>query len=252
MPESSPAQLPAWLDEFHLFSWVHGAIVALCAALIVLSCIWGRRHQGTLREDRARRVAGGLFVLVYLVYSVFWFMPDRFEIGTSLPCHVCDIAGVLSCVSLLAPSRLRWPTTIVYFWGITLCTQGFITPTLFSGPAHVRFWLFFFLHGLIVGTAAYSVAARAYEPTWRDYRLAVLAGIAYVLFATLLNFATGGNYGYVSPRPTPVPTIVDLLGPWPWRVILMALIAIAGMACTMLPWVVRDALRRPAARTLHS
>ena len=45
------------------------------------------------------------------------------------------------------------------------------------------------------------------------------------------------NYGYVGPVTLPQPTLLDLLGPWPWRIGAMMAAALAGFILLQLPWV---------------
>jgi hypothetical integral membrane protein (TIGR02206 family) len=124
----------------------------------------------------------------------------------------------------------------MYFWGIGLCTQGFLTPDLQDGPAKVGFWGFWLAHYSIVGGAIYDVAARGYRPIWHDYRLALGAGAVYIALILPLDIALGVNYGYVGRSTPGQATLVDVLGPWPWRVAVMLGLAAMAFALLMLPW----------------
>ena len=83
----------------------------------------------------------------------------------------------------------------------------------------------------------------------RDFFTASVAA-AYVAIVLPIDLATGWNYGFVGPGRPEVPTIVDLLGPWPLRLVFIAAIAAGAMAIALLPWVllrsVPAATRTPA------
>jgi hypothetical integral membrane protein (TIGR02206 family) len=113
------------------------------------------------------------------------------------------------------------------------------TPDLLDGPARIGFWLFWANHFAVVGAALYDVIARGYRPTWRDFAIAVRLGLAYVAIVLPLDVALGLNYGYLGRSRAGQPTLVDVLGPWPWRVPVMIGLAAGVMVLLMLPWRIR-------------
>jgi uncharacterized membrane protein YwaF len=44
------------------------------------------------------------------------------------------------------------------------------------------------------------------------------------------------NYGYLGRFTPSRPTMLDVLGPWPLRVVFMILLGAAGMTLLWLPW----------------
>jgi uncharacterized membrane protein YwaF len=52
--------------------------------------------------------------------------------------------------------------------------------------------------------------------------------------------AFGWNYGFVGPGKAGAPTLVDKLGPWPWRLAPLSGLAIAAMLLVWMPWIVAD------------
>jgi hypothetical integral membrane protein (TIGR02206 family) len=147
---------------------------------------------------------------------------------------VCDLAALTAPLALTTSRRL--PRALLYFWGLGLSSQGFVTPDLQDGPARVQFWVFWLNHFVVVGSAIYDLAGRGYRPTWRDYRWSVAAGVAYLAIVLPLDVALKLNYGYVGPALPGQPTIVDVLGPWPWRVVVICALTAAFMALIVAPW----------------
>jgi len=158
---------------------------------------------------------------------------------------VCDVTTL--CVPLALLGGRRMPRALLYFWGLGLSTQGVLTPDLQDGPGQVGFWMFWLAHFSVVGGALYDVIARGYRPTWHDYRRAVGIGLVYIALLFGLNMCLGVNYGYVGQAEPGQPTIVDVLGPWPWRVPVIVALAVAAMTLLMLPWEVARHRRRPLA-----
>jgi len=108
------------------------------------------------------------------------------------------------------------------------------------------FWSFWFLHGFVMMTSVYDIAVNGFRPAWRDYRVACIAAAAYVAVVLPVNLALGANYGFVGQSKPLNPSIVDLLGPWPERLLIIVPLAALAMAVAMLPWVV---LQKRSAQT---
>jgi uncharacterized membrane protein YwaF len=64
-----------------------------------------------------------------------------------------------------------------------------------------------------------------------------------VVFAIDVTFDL--NYGYLGRSNPGQPTILDLLGPWPFRVVYMMLLGALAMTLLWIPW----ALAARGART---
>jgi len=230
------------MESFRAFTPTHAAVIVTFLA-VTGALVFARRRLGDEKRRAAfDRALGVLAALIYVVVNAWPLRPKHFSLEWSLPLHVCDITTLVVPVALL--TRSRHARALVYFWGIGLSTQGFITPDLRDGPARIGFWMFWLAHFSVVGGAVYEVAARGYRPTWRDYRFAAAAGLMYVALVLPLDVLLGVNYGYVGPAMPGQPSIVDALGPWPYRVGVMIVLAAAATALLMLPWDLAARLRR--------
>jgi hypothetical integral membrane protein (TIGR02206 family) len=162
------------------------------------------------------------------------------------------LAGILAIPALLTRSRLL--RTIIYYWAIGLTTQAFITPTLGYGPIHLRFWLFWLSHLTVTGTAVYFIAAEGYRPTWRDFGVSTLVILAYGAIVVPLDIAFGFNYGFAGKgNDLGTRTLLDFLGPWPWRLLSMfVLIEIVFAAITVIWWRPKRSPSAPAEGVAES
>lgn len=173
-------------------------------------------------------------LLLWIFVHIWRLWPTHFNPAWSLPLHLCDLMTLLVPLTLLGRQR-RW-ISLLYFLGLALSLQGLLTPDVQHGLLHPEFWLFWFDHASIVGTAIYMVVVHQFRPTRRDYYWAVQAGLMYVIFVFPIDAIWGFNYGYLGNAYPNQPTLIDWLGPWPWRVGVMVVLAGLVMFLLLLPW----------------
>ena len=227
------------MGKFAPFSTLHAAALVVIALATVAAIRAGRSAR---YADAAERAIGVAFVGVWIAMHGWWLLPPRLNPLTTLPMQMCHWAALAS--GLYLATRARPLAVLLYFWGFALCTQALITPALEDGPASHVFWYFWLSHGMIVGVAAYAVAVHGFRPTWRDWRFACVAGGVYAATAIAVDLAIGANYGFLGPSKPALPTIVDLLGPWPLRLLPIFAVVCGAMALAMLPWLAVSSLRR--------
>jgi len=232
------------VGDFRPFSVTHAAVLLLFAAATALLIRYARRHRGTRALRRVERRLGWVLLLLWVVGNGWWLLPPRFDPARSLPLQVCDVTSLAAAVVLLAPRRFA--RAILYFWGIGLSVQALITPDLGGGVATVAFWLFWVAHASAVAIAVYDVAARDFRPAWRDYWVAVAAAAAYLAVVLAIDLAFGFNYGYVGRARPGQPSLIDVLGTWPERVVVIAVLVAVVMALLALPWELARRERVPA------
>lgn len=228
-----------WLGtEFAAFGFTHAAIVALGIG-VCLGCGIAARRQSA---RGARSFADGFAGVVLgwnLLAIVWWMLPANWDIGTSLPLHVCDLANLILPLAIWFRDRLLMSVSVL--WGLGLSTQAFVTPTVDAAPGQMEFWLFWIGH-LTIASGCCVLCGAGYRPTWKAWRLVTLVGFGVLLGLVLFNEALGVNYGYVGNTKPEAKTIIDVLGSWPLRVVWLFLIATAAQALVVVCYPVLMAL----------
>ena len=230
-------------EGFRAFSPLHGVtlLIWLLITLAVLKAGLTQRRRGRERSAAAVLAAVG---------AVFWVLQQGYYVvfdqvwAHSLPLHVCDLAGIVGPLALLFPRRLL--RTVLYFWALGLTAWGLLTPILNVGPDHLGFWLFWLNHGGVVLFAIYDVVVGRYRPHAVDYGMACLVTMAYLSVILPLNLANEGwNYAYIGNVQVEAKTPLDLLPPWPWRILGIQVLGALMYLGVWLPWeVVRWRHRR--------
>jgi hypothetical integral membrane protein (TIGR02206 family) len=204
-----------WLTRFRPFTTFHFVVAALCIAAMIAACLIGRSIRGTPAERRFRTAWIVSIILFQLAAFVWWFWPTRFVAAEDLPLHLCRIVVWIAAVALATSRPL--PRALLYFWGLGLCFQGFVTPLRLDGLQHPYFWIFWVGHLQIVGSAVYDVVVLGYRPTMRDFGLTFIASLAFMATVIPLNVAFGWDYAYLGQGPYRTRNVIDMLPAWPWR-----------------------------------
>lgn len=229
---------------FYPYTRDHGLVLIGTAVLATLIPWLGARWRGTAR-GRALSAAWiaftGLTQLVSLWYYTLW-RPFRWE--HSLPLEVCDLTGIIAFFALLTQNRVA--RIILYYWTFALTTHAFITPILRQGPDTLRFWVFWGTHVVILVSAVYDVVVNRFRPRGWDLGMITLVLLLYGAVVIPLNVVTGFNYGFTGRSKPDTPTLVDVLGPWPLRLVWMfLLIELVFAVLTVIWW-------RPGGRKKES
>ncbi len=231
----------ATAERFETYGATHLAVLAIFVVGVVVVTVAGRRLRDRSAEQLVRRVFAVVLLCVTIPLQVLQLTPGEWNLQTSLPFQLCDLAWMFAAHALWTRNRLT--STITYLWGITLTTQGMLTPDLASDFPEPRFLMFWGMHVLIVWASFFLVPGLRILPTWRTYRQTVAVTLAWAVVAFGFNVVAGTNYGYLNRLPGNA-SLLDYLGPWPVYVVLEIAIVAAVWALLTWPWA-RG--RRPAS-----
>jgi hypothetical integral membrane protein (TIGR02206 family) len=235
------------LDTFRPFSWMHAASLAGLLGVTFAAVFLRRRRHHDAPPARGEITFAVFILLLWVGVTVWRLLPGHFDPRYSFPLQLCNLTSL--AVPLVLLTSWRPLRAVLYFWGLALSSQGIVTPDLKEGPGRPGFWVFWIFHGTIIGTALYDLTARRFRPTWKDFRYAYFAAWAYLVLALAVDLAFGYNYGYVGRARPDQPSLIDVLGPWPQRLVPIILLVSVAMLILLLPWEVGRVLegRREAA-----
>ncbi|TMC86083.1 MAG: TIGR02206 family membrane protein [Chloroflexi bacterium] len=210
----------------------HVLPLVVIAAVIAAVLLAARGRPGRWVDHGARVVAVAL-----VVAEVGWWLitiaNGTWTVRWSLPLHLCEAGCFLLAAALWW--RARFAFEISYFWGLGGTLPGLFTPDI---PGHFPqpvFFQYYTEHGLIVLGALYLVVALRMRPARRAVlRVSVFTG-AYAVAVGAVDYFTQGNYLFLRNIP-PTRTFLDYMGPWPWYILTLTVVAIVIFNLLYLPF----------------
>lgn len=224
---------------FTAFSVQHVATLGVLLAMCLLAF-----HVARCTGEAPRRWMRGVLATLLLGYAASFYIEEwiagALRLEYSLPLELCNVVLAASIISLVRPSQFA--TEIAYFWGFGGVLQATLTPDLSRGFPSWDFIMFFWSHGVSLIAIVFLVAIREFRPSrWAVFRM-MIALNCYGLVIGFLDFLTGWNYGYLRHKPVQ-PSLLDLLGPWPWYLLSLEVIALLTFSLLLLPWKNTERLR---------
>lgn len=223
------------MQRFSPYGPSHWAVLALFVVGVVVVITAGRQHRGTAVAVRISRFLALAILAVQIPFTAYTLLPGQFDINTSLPLQLSDLAWIAAAYALW--TRRQWAFALTYYWGLTLASQALITPEVdgFDFP-HLHFFMFFSYHLLVVWGALYLTFGLGMRPDWRDYGITVGATICWGLVMLAFNTVAGSNYGFLNEKPR-AGSLLTVLGDWPWYLLSELAIGLAVWALITWPWV---------------
>ncbi len=210
--------------------WVVLVVFAVGAIAVVAVGRWERERDGAGSFGRA---LGWVTLGLYLVVYLSTMFPPTLE--RAVPLRLTDLATLVAGYALV--TRQQWAYALTYYWCLTLSTQALVSPALDSAdfPNH-QFLAFWAIHLLVVWGAIYLTWGVGMRPGWGSYRLAVAATVVWVGVTFVFNSLADTNHGFVNRKPS-TPSLLDVLGPWPWYLGTVAALLLVVWALMTWPWV---------------
>ncbi|MBC3189923.1 TIGR02206 family membrane protein [Pseudonocardia sp. C8] len=224
-------------DVFVPYGATHWWALGVGAVVGVLLVLVARRLRG---RPAATTFARGLAVAIlafHIPLQVRRLTPAHWNLEFSLPLQLSDLAWVVAAYALW--SGRRWACAATYYWGLTLTPQAMLTPALDAPDfPHVDFVSFWGQHLFLTWVAVVLTWGAGIRPTWRGMWTTLGVTAAWAAVTVVFNAVAGTNYGFLNRKPDN-PSLLDLLGPWPWYVAVEFVLVVAGWSLITWPWVRR-------------
>ncbi len=226
------------------------AIEHLAAVGVIALFAAGLVAAARLRPGRWTRLASLLLAAVLVAAELGWWLylastgASGSVLASALPLQLCDAAIFVAAAALL----LRRPLLIeiTYFWGLAGTIQALLTPDLPQHLPSFPYFQYYVAHGGIVAAALFLVVGLRLWPRTNAVVQVLAITLVYTALVGLVDAITGANFMYLRGKP-PSPTLLDVLGPWPWYIVSAATIGLMLLVALDAPFRVLRRIR-PSSR----
>lgn len=201
------------------------AIVVVAAGLVVLC------RSGRLQPRRLCIVLGCALALNELIWWIWRYSREGIHVN-NLPFQLCDIAvwfAVAACLSRAMPI-----VEFTWFAGIAGAGMALLTPDLAAPWPQWPAIYFFLAHGGVVVAAVLMAFSGVIDfhprSIWRAYAML----LAWAGVVGSVDWLSGANYMYLRQKPVHG-SALDVMGPWPWYIVVGMLVAAAIFWLLWLP-----------------
>jgi hypothetical integral membrane protein (TIGR02206 family) len=213
------------LDRGHL---------AVLAAVPALAGVLAARARARPAAARPIRVAlAGAIGLHELAWYALALGRGWVDPPFGLPLHLCDLVLWATVYGLLSLDRRV--LEVVYYLALGGTGMALLTPDLGAALPSWPAVAFFVAHGGVVAAVLFLALSGALRPGPRSWWRAFLWVNGYAAVVGTFNAVFGTNYFYLCEKPG-APSLLDLLGPWPWYVVAGEVVALALFALLSLPF----------------
>ena len=206
-------------------------IVFIAVAVPLL--LWGaRRLPRPWIDPFALALAVGL-VLAEASWWVLSIVQDRWSLEYNLPFHICEAACFIGGLALW--KRNQFAFEITYFWILGGSLPGLFSPNIpghFPDPVYFQYYA---EHGLLVYATLFMVIVLQMRPVQGAVVRVCIATALYAVPVALVDWVTGGNYMFLRSLP-PTRTLLDYMGPWPWYLVTLTVLAVVMFTVLYLPF----------------
>lgn len=225
------------IDRNLFLSFEHLIALYIFGCLVVWLYLYRHHHVMKL----VRWILFGTLIISEISLIIWSVVTGLWNIQYNLPLHLCTIS-LLSSSFMLATNSYK-VFEIIYFFGIGGAFQAIITPELFYTFPHFRFLHYFIAHFAIILAILYMIWVKQFTITFKSAikSFIVLNGLAAVAFT--VNYFTGANYMFLARKPA-TPSVLDWLGPYPWYILSLEVVAIFLFFLLCVPFYLKSALDR--------
>tara|TARA_S200000501_G_scaffold78765_1_gene70554 strand:- start:1035 stop:1727 length:693 start_codon:yes stop_codon:yes gene_type:complete len=201
-------------DLIKVFStlWWMGIIISIIVSFIIL--------QLAIRIPPDRRrllmILLGLFMIFLEAFQQYYLIDLKlWNIKTSLPIHLCGIAGIIAGIILIRPEQKSFE--FLALMGTPGALHALLTPQLNHGGTNFLIFEYYASHTGIILTPLFLAIVLGYRINENSWFSVFLICQVLLIFIGLSNYLIGSNYMYLSNQPLANNPMI--VGSWPWYIL---------------------------------
>ena len=209
-------------NSFVAFTIMHWYPILLVSVFMISYIFLAKKYLNERMQVLFGTGLAAIPALCVLSRVMFTNIDGTFSLQEELPLHLCRLLALMMPFVIYFKSE-KW-FGITYFFTMVGTLQALLTPDLPQAAPHYSYASYWLLHGTLIYLPIYCIVVFDFRIKKRDFINAVIAGNVYLMLTLIVNYFLGSNYFYTSHKP-PVASLLDFLGPWPWYILSVELLA---------------------------
>jgi len=208
--------------EFVVFGFQHISVLLFFILIGITLIKYASKSSETQQVKIGNYIAYFMSATV-IIWTIYKFSSNHFDITNDLPFQLCYFLALV--MPLFTRTRKQIYYEILLFWIFAGTFQAILTPEMRNGFPHIHFVYFWVVHCGLIIVMLYATFIYKMRPKLKSIFISFLALQGYFIFVSIINKFTGANYFYLNAKPT-APSILDLLGEWPYYILMAELLLI--------------------------
>lgn len=223
-------------NNFHMWDMIH--IVTILFIVVCISALFTFKKFLRPHREKIRITIGWILIISRLSLDFWYISTSQWSLKSSLPLELCSIASIMCGIMLLTKNKHLFE--IFYFIALAGAFQAILTPDLYFGFPQFRYIQFFFDHSLLIAAPLIMISLYGFKITHQSLikSFLTLNGIAAVVF--FMNIVFSANYMFLRHKPNSA-SLLDFLGPYPYYILSLELVALLIFTMLYLPFVWKQA-----------
>jgi len=219
-------------SNFQMWGMTH--IVTIIFIIVCLFALFVFKKTLLPYRRKIRITVGWTLIISRLSLDIWYLSTSQWSVKSSLPFELCSIASIMCAIMLLTKNKSLFE--VFYFIALAGAFQAIVTPDLNFGFPQFRYIQFFLDHFLLIAAPLMMISLYDFKVTHRSIikSFLTLNGIAAIVFC--INHIFSSNYMFLSHKPNSA-SLLDFLGPYPFYLISLELVALLIFSMLYLPFV---------------
>jgi hypothetical integral membrane protein (TIGR02206 family) len=222
---------PGLNAPFPLFGWAHLAILSAVPTISVMLAGLARKYRATAPFIRYSLAAFSFFI--GLSWYAYRYIVLNIHPPFGLPLELCDFALWTAVASLL--TRNLYVRELTYFVGLPAAAMALLTPNLTTPLASFPSFTFLCGHAAIVISVLFLLWSGEGRVRASAWRVSFLSVFVLTISNLVVDKLYGTNYMFLVHKPD-TPSLLDVMGPWPWYIVAGLFVAFVILWGLSLPF----------------
>ena len=217
--------------NFKLFGPTH---LAILGSVPLLAGLLAYAQRKLAPASRTLRICLACIILLdSAVYYGVLIARGQLTFPDHLPLELCDASLCLVILALFTLNKTVFD--LAYYGALAGATMALLTPNLWEPFPSFTTVQFFIDHGLIVIGVLFLAWSGLARPRPHSVRRAMVAVNLFAACVGTFDYAFKTDYMYLRAKP-PNPSLLDVLGPWPWYLAATEFVACGVFLLLYLPF----------------